>query len=130
MILLVLNLPLVSLWVKLLKIPPPWLYAGIIVILTAGVYGAGNSVFNVGLLFVFGLLGYIMRRFDFPAAPLIVGLILAPLGEQSMRQALTISQGDWSTFFTRPLSGSLMAIATLLLIVPPLWKQWRSRSQR
>jgi putative tricarboxylic transport membrane protein len=129
-ILLVLNLPLVSLWVKLLKIPPPWLYAGIIVISTAGVYGAGNSVFNVGLLFVFGLLGYIMRRFDFPAAPLIVGLILAPLGEQSMRQALTISQGEWSTFFTRPLSGGLMAVAALLLIVPPLWKQWRSRSVR
>jgi putative tricarboxylic transport membrane protein len=127
-ILLVLNLPLVSLWVKLLKIPPPWLYAGIIVISTAGVYGAGNSVFNVGLLFVFGLLGYIMRRFDFPAAPLIVGLILAPLGEQSMRQALTISQGDWSTFFTRPLSGSLMVVAALLLIVPPLWKRYRAQS--
>jgi putative tricarboxylic transport membrane protein len=126
-ILLVLNLPLVSLWVKLLKIPPPWLYAGIIVISTAGVYGAGNSVFNVGLLFVFGLLGYIMRRFDFPAAPLIVGLILAPLGEQSMRQALTISQGDWSTFFTRPLSGSLMVVAALLLIVPPLWKRYRAQ---
>ena len=124
-ILLVLNLPLVSLWVKLLKIPPPWLYAGIIVISTAGVYGAGNSVFNVGLLFVFGLLGYIMRRFDFPAAPLIVGLILAPLGEQSMRQALTISQGDWSTFFTRPLSGSLMAVSVLLLVAPAIWRQIR-----
>jgi putative tricarboxylic transport membrane protein len=129
-ILLILNLPLVSLWVKLLKIPPPWLYAGIIVISTAGVYGAGNSVFNVGLLFVFGLLGYIMRRFDFPAAPLIVGLILAPLGEQSMRQALTISQGEWSTFFTRPLSGSLMAVAALLLIGPALWKRWSARTAR
>ena len=129
-ILLILNLPLVSLWVKLLKIPPPWLYAGIIVISTAGVYGAGNSVFNVGLLFVFGLLGYVMRRFDFPAAPLIVGLILAPMAEQSMRQALTISQGEWSTFFTRPLSGSLMAVAALLLIVPPLWKQWRHLQAR
>ena len=126
-ILLVLNLPLVSLWVKLLKIPPPWLYAGIIVISTAGVYGAGNSVFNVGLLFVFGLLGYVMRRFDFPAAPLIVGLILAPLGEQSMRQALTISQGEWSTFFTRPLSGSLMAVSVMLLIVPPIFKLIKRR---
>jgi putative tricarboxylic transport membrane protein len=117
---------LVSLWVKLLKIPPPWLYAGIIVISTAGVYGAGNSVFNVGMLFLFGLLGYLMRRFDFPAAPLIVGLILAPMAEQSMRQALTISQGEWSTFFTRPLSGSLMAVAALLLVVPPLFKRWRA----
>ena len=126
-ILLVLNLPLVSLWVKLLKIPPPWLYAGIIVISTAGVYGAGNSVFNVGLLFVFGLMGYVMRRFDFPAAPLIVGLILAPMAEQSMRQALTISMGDWSTFATRPLSGSLLAIAALLLLTPPLWRLYKKR---
>jgi putative tricarboxylic transport membrane protein len=67
-----------------------------------------------------------MRRFDFPAAPLIVGLILAPMAEQSMRQALTISQGEWSTFFTRPLSGSLMAVSVLLLIVPPLFKRWRA----
>jgi putative tricarboxylic transport membrane protein len=67
-----------------------------------------------------------MRRFDFPAAPLIVGLILAPMAEQSMRQALTISQGEWSTFFTRPLSGSLMAVAALLLVVPPLFKRWRA----
>ncbi len=126
-ILLVLNLPLVGLWVKLLKIPPPWLYAGIIVISTAGVYGAGNSVFNVGLLFAFGLIGYAMRRFDFPAAPLIVGLILAPMAEQSMRQALTISMGEWSTFVTRPLSGSLLAVATLLLIGPPLWRQLKQR---
>ncbi len=126
-ILLVLNLPLVGLWVKLLKIPPPWLYAGIIVISSAGVYGAGNSVFNVGLLFAFGLMGYAMRRFDFPAAPLIVGLILAPMAEQSMRQALTISAGDWSTFLTRPLSASLLTIATLLLIAPPLWRQYSKR---
>jgi putative tricarboxylic transport membrane protein len=126
-ILLVLNLPLVGLWVKLLKIPPPWLYAGIIVISTAGVYGAGNSVFNVGLLYVFGLIGYAMRRFDFPAAPLIVGLILAPMAEQSMRQALTISMGEWSTFVTRPLSASLLAIAALLLIGPALWRKVSSR---
>jgi len=126
-ILLVLNLPLVGLWVKLLKIPPPWLYAGIIVISTAGVYGAGNSIFNVGLLFAFGLVGYAMRRFDFPAAPLIVGLILAPMAEQSMRQALTISMGDWTTFATRPLSGSLLAIAAALLVVPPLWRQFGKR---
>lgn len=124
-ILLVLNLPLVGLWVKLLKIPPPWLYAGIIVISTAGVYGAGNSIFNVGLLYAFGLLGYLMRRFDFPAAPLIVGLILAPMAEQSMRQALTISQGEWTTFVTRPLSASLLGIAVLLLVLPPLWRRWR-----
>jgi putative tricarboxylic transport membrane protein len=122
-ILLILNLPLVGLWVKLLKIPPPWLYAGIIVISTAGVYSAGNSVFNVGLLFAFGLIGFAMRRFDFPAAPLIVGLILAPMAEQSMRQALTISMGDWTTFVTRPLSATLLGIAAALLLAPALWRR-------
>ena len=125
-ILLVLNLPMVGLWVKLLRIPPPWLYAGIIVVSVIGVYGAGNSVFNVGLLFVFGAVGYVMRRFDFPAAPVLVGLILAPLAEQSMRQALTISQGEWSTFVTRPLSATLLAIAVVLAVAPALWRQWRS----
>jgi putative tricarboxylic transport membrane protein len=126
-ILLVLNLPLVALWVKLLKIPPPWLYAGIIVVSAATVYGAGNSIFNVGLLFAFGLVGFAMRRLDFPAAPLIVGLILAPMAEQSMRQALTISQGEWSTFVTRPLSATLLGISLLLVVLPPLWRRWRGR---
>ncbi len=120
-ILLLLNLPLVRLWLRLLSIPAPTLYAGIVVIATIGVYGAGNSLFDVGLLYAFGALGYALRRFDFPVAPLVVGLILGPMMEQSMRQALTISQGEWSTFFVRPLSGSLLAIALLLLVAPRLW---------
>ena len=120
-ILLLLNLPLVRLWVRLLSIPAPTLYAGIVVIATIGVYGAGNSLFDVGLLYAFGALGYALRRFDFPVAPLVVGLILGPMMEQSMRQALTISQGEWSTFFVRPLSGSLLAIALLMLLAPRLW---------
>ena len=124
-ILLVLNLPLIGLWVRLLKIPPPWLYAGIIVVSMAGVFGASNSVFDIGLLFVFGLLGYTMRRFGFPAAPLIVGMILAPMAEQSMRQALIISQGEWSTFVTRPISGTLLAISLLLLVLPAWWRRRR-----
>ncbi len=124
-ILLLLNLPLVGLWVKLLKIPPPWLYAGIVVVSVIGVYGVGNSVFNVALLFVFGLVGYVMRRFDFPAAPLLVGLILAPMAEQSMRQALTISQGHWSTFVTRPISATLLACAALMLVLPVVYRYCR-----
>ncbi len=128
-ILLLLNLPLVGIWVRLLAIPAPLLYAGIIVISTVGVYGAGNSLFDVGLLYAFGLLGYGMRRFDFPVAPLVVGLILGPMMEQSMRQALTISQGEWSTFITRPLSGALLLIALLLLVGPRLWR-WLRRSAR
>ncbi|MSQ51518.1 MAG: tripartite tricarboxylate transporter permease [Betaproteobacteria bacterium] len=117
-ILLVLNLPLVGLWVQLLRIPAPWLYGGIILISTAGVYGASSSVFDVGLLYAFGLIGFAMRRFDFPVAPLVMGLILGPMAEQSMRQALTISAGEFSTFVTRPISGAILAIAVLMLIVP------------
>jgi putative tricarboxylic transport membrane protein len=124
-ILLLLNLPMVGLWVRLLHIPSAWLYPGILVISTVGVYGASNSLFDVGLLYVFGLLGYGMRRFDFPVAPLVVGLILGPMLEQSMRQALTISQGQWSTFVTRPLSASLLAIALALMIGPVLWRIFR-----
>ena len=124
-ILLVLNLPLVGMWVKLLKIPAPWLWAGIIVVSTLGVYGVSNSLYDVGLLYVFGLLGYLMRRFGFPAPPLIVGLILAPMAEQSMRQALTISMGDWSTFVTRPISASLLSVAVLMMVAPRLYRLWR-----
>ncbi len=117
-ILLVLNLPLVGLWVQLLRIPAPWLYGGIILISTAGVYGASSSIFDVGMLYAFGLLGFVMRRFDAPVAPMVMGLILGPMAEQSMRQALTISAGDFTTFATRPISGTILAIAALMLIVP------------
>ncbi len=126
-ILLVLNLPLVGLWVKLLKIPAPWLYAGIIIISVAGVYGASNSIFDVGLLFIFGLIGYAFRRFDFPVAPLIIGLILGPMAENSMRQALVISMGDFTTFLTRPISGTILAIAAALLALPYLKRRLERR---
>ena len=125
-ILLVLNLPWVGLCVQLLRIPPPWLYGGIILISTAGVYGASSSVFDVGLLYAFGLLGFVMRRFDVPVAPLVMGLILGPMAEQSMRQALTISAGDFATFITRPISGSILAIALLMLVVPRVLKMRKS----
>jgi putative tricarboxylic transport membrane protein len=122
-ILLVLNLPLIGLWVRLLKIPPPWLYAGIIIVSIAGVYGSSNSVFEVGMLFLFGLLGFLFRRFDFPMAPLIIGMILGPMAENSMRQALVISMGDFSTFLTRPISGTILAVSALLLLAPII-RRW------
>lgn len=126
-ILLILNLPLVGLWVQLLKIPPPWLYAGIIIISIAGVYSTSNSLFDIGLLFFFGLIGYLMRRFDFPTAPMIIGLILGPMAEQSLRQAMIISQGNWATFFTRPISGTIMLITIILLTVPPAYKKLKQK---
>jgi hypothetical protein len=102
--LLVLNLPLVGLWVKLLKIPRPPLYAGILIFATVGVYGMRQSAFDLCLMYGIGLLGVVMRRFDFPTAPVIVGMILGPLAEAQMRNALSIGEGHWSVFVQRPMS--------------------------
>ncbi|MGV3490249.1 MAG: tripartite tricarboxylate transporter permease [Devosia sp.] len=118
--LLVLNLPLVGLWVRLLSIPRPWLYAGILMFATLGTIGANPSVVELGMLLIFGLLAYFMRVFDFPIAPVIVGLILGPLAEQQLRRALAISQGDVMTLFTSPISAVLLIIAATALIVPPI----------
>ncbi|MCX7344955.1 MAG: tripartite tricarboxylate transporter permease [Aestuariivirga sp.] len=118
--LLVLNLPLAGLWVRLLAIPQPLLYGGILVFSTLGVYSLSNSTFDLVLLFVVGLIGFVMRRHDFPVAPAIIGLILGPMAEAQFRRALTISQGDASVFFTHPISLALLVIAALVLLLPAL----------
>lgn len=125
--LLVLNLPLVGLWVRILKIPRPQLYAGILVFATIGTYGISNSVVDLMLLYGIGIIAMFMRRFDFPTAPVVIGMILGPMAEQAMRQALTISQGDWTTFVTRPVSACILALALLALAGPRLWGAWMAR---
>jgi putative tricarboxylic transport membrane protein len=125
--LLVLNLPLVGLWVKILKIPTPLLYGGILVA-TIGTYGISRSVVDLLLLYTMGVMGFFMRRYDFPTAPVIIGMILGPLAEQNFRQAMTISQGDMMTFLTRPISASLLALAVLALVGPKLWAMMRQRA--
>ncbi|MCC7346863.1 MAG: tripartite tricarboxylate transporter permease [Variibacter sp.] len=119
--LLVLNLPLVGLWVRVLKIPAPLLYAGILVFATIGTYGISNSAVDLVLLYILGIVGFFMRRFDFPTAPVIIGMILGPLAEQNFRQAMTISNGDWTVFFSHPLSVALLSLAAIGLIGPRLW---------
>jgi putative tricarboxylic transport membrane protein len=119
--LLVLNLPLVGLWVKLLKIPKPQLYAGILIFATVGVYGMRQSSFDLFIMYGFGLLGTLMRRYDFPVAPVIVGMILGPLAEAQMRNALSIGEGHWSVFWDRPMSFTLLAVVVICLVLPPLW---------
>ena len=120
--LLVLNLPMIALWVKLLQIPAPLLYAGILVFATIGTYGITQSPVDLVLLYLIGAVGYLMRRYDVPTAPVIIGMILGPLAEQNFRQALTISAGDWTVFFTRPLSLSLLILALLALAGPKLYQ--------
>lgn len=124
--LLVLNLPLVGMWVKLLKLPKAYLYAGILIFATVGVYGMRQSAFDLFLLYAIGLLGLVMRRFDFPTAPVVVGMILGPLAEAQMRNALSIGEGRWTIFLQRPMSAVLLAVVVLVLVLPRLMA-WRRR---
>lgn len=127
LMLLVLNLPMVGLWVKLLKIPRPQLYAGILIFATVGAYGMRQSTFDLFLLYGIGLLGVLMRRFDFPTAPVVVGMILGPLAEAQMRNAVSIGEGSFWIFLQRPMSLTLVVIVLLVLIVPRWLQYWSAR---
>ncbi|MEW5958704.1 MAG: tripartite tricarboxylate transporter permease [Chloroflexota bacterium] len=122
--LLLLNLPLIRIWVKILAIPRPLLYTGILVFATLGVYGVANSVVDLFMMYTIGVLGFFMRRYDFPVGPTILGVILMPLAEAQFRRALLISQGSLSVFVTRPLSLSLLLLALVALGLPYLPKIW------
>ncbi|HJS05373.1 MAG TPA: tripartite tricarboxylate transporter permease [Variovorax sp.] len=127
--LLVLNLPMVGLWVKLLKIPKPQLYAGILIFATVGAYGMRQSAFDLVLLFVIGVLGVVMRRFDFPTAPVVVGMILGPLAEAQLRNAMSIGEGSAAVFFQRPMSLVLILVILAVLLLPRLAKYLGDRKQ-
>jgi putative tricarboxylic transport membrane protein len=125
LMLLVLNLPLVGLWVKLLSVPQPWLYAGILVFAAMGTLAANPSLTELALLVGFGVTGYLMRCWDYPVAPMIVGLILGPMAESQFRRALQISLGDTWVFFKHPGSATLLALALFALVAPLIFKRLR-----
>jgi putative tricarboxylic transport membrane protein len=127
--LLVLNLPLVGLWVKLLKIPKPYLYAGILIFATVGVYGMRQSAFDLFLLYAIGVLGVVMRRFDFPTAPVIVGMILGPLAEAQLRNAMSIGEGSAMVFVQRPVSLILIIVVLAVLVLPRVAKAYSRKQQ-
>ncbi|ABG06043.1 protein of unknown function DUF112, transmembrane [Rubrobacter xylanophilus DSM 9941] len=118
--LLILNYPLIRLWVRLLSIPRPLLYSGILLFATLGVYSLANSFVDLLVMYAIGVLGFFMRRYDFPVGPVILGVILGPLMEAQFRRALQINEGDPSVFFTRPLSLALLLLALLALLLPYL----------
>jgi putative tricarboxylic transport membrane protein len=118
--LLVLNLPLIPLWVKILAIPRPVLYSAILVFATLGVYSVANSLVDVLIMFVIGIIGFFMRRYDVPVGPMILGVILGPMMEEQFRQALQLSQADLTIFITRPISAALLVIAVAVLVLPQL----------
>jgi putative tricarboxylic transport membrane protein len=118
--LLLLNLPLIQVWVKVLEVPRPLLYAGILVFGTLGVYSLSGSVTEVVVMYLIGVMGFFMRRYDFPIAPVILGVILGPLMETQARRALTASGDDFGVFFGRPLTVILLIVAVAAFIVPHL----------
>jgi putative tricarboxylic transport membrane protein len=128
--LLVLNLPLIPLFAQILKMPSYLLYPIILGISLVGVYTVSGSLFDCYMLAAFGLLGYLMRRLDYPSAPLILGLVLGDSMERALRQSLMMSQGDLSILVSRPISATMLILTVLLLIMPLFRKfnSWRVRA--
>jgi putative tricarboxylic transport membrane protein len=117
LMLLALNLPLVGLFVSVLRIPYAWLYPMIIMFCVLGVYEVNHSVVDVWIMLIMGIVGYALRKFGFDPAPLVLGLVIAPTFEQSLRQSLIMSNGNYLIFFNRPISAALLAVCGILLLL-------------
>jgi len=117
LMLVVLNLPLIGIWIKLLSVPYRWLFPSIVLFCAIGVYSTNNTTFDIWLVGLFGFIGYLFIKLGTEPAPLLLGFILGPMMEEYLRRALLLSRGDWSVFLTRPLSAGLLAAAALLLIL-------------
>ncbi|HEY7084857.1 MAG TPA: tripartite tricarboxylate transporter permease [Hyphomicrobiaceae bacterium] len=133
LMLLALNLPLVGLFVSVLRIPYAYLYPLIVMFCIIGVYEVGHSIVDVWIMLIMGVVGYFLRKFDFDPAPLVLGLVIAPTFELSLRQSLVMSGGDWLIFFQRPIAVTLLALCAGLLAlaaVALLRKDWRGKLAR
>ena len=115
--LIILNLPLIGMWIKLLTVPYRFLFPAIVLFCAIGVYSTNNNTFDIWLVAIFGVVGYWFIKIGTEPAPLLLGFILGPMMEENLRRALLLSRGDWSVFVTRPLSASLLAVAAILLII-------------
>jgi putative tricarboxylic transport membrane protein len=122
--LLILNLPLIGLWVKVLRIPYSLLFPLIVLFCLVGVYAPNESIADIWIMIIFGGIGYILKKIDYESAPMVLGMVIGPIFENSFRQSLRMSMGAFSIFFTRPISAFLLGCAILLLIlgfIPKLW---------
>jgi putative tricarboxylic transport membrane protein len=117
LMLIVLNLPMIGIWIKLLTIPYKWLFPSIVLFCAVGVYSENNNTFDVWMVAIFGIVGYAFLKLKCEPAPLLLGFILGPMMEENLRRALLLSRGDWSVFVTRPLSAGLLVVAGLLLVI-------------
>jgi putative tricarboxylic transport membrane protein len=127
--LLIMNIGCIPLFVKILKIPNALLMPLIIVFSTVGVYAVDNSIFDVGMLYVFSIVGYLMRKFDLPPAPLVLSVVLGPMVERALRQSLTMSLGSYDIFYTRPICAGLLLLAIAMMLWPLIgWIRQRRRT--
>jgi len=117
LMLIILNLPLIGMWIKLLTVPYRFLFPAIILFCAVGVYSTNNNSFDIWMVAVFGFIGYLFVKLGCEPQPLLLGFILGPMMEENLRRALLLSRGDWTVFVTRPLSGSLLFVALILLVV-------------
>ena len=125
-LLLILNVPLIGMWVRLLRVPYKYMYPTIIVLICMGVYSLNNNVFDVWLTLVIGAVGYIMRLFRFEPAPLLLGFVLGPMMEEQLRRTMLLSRGDPMVFLERPISATLILI-TVGVLVLALYSAARNR---
>jgi putative tricarboxylic transport membrane protein len=133
MMLLGLNLPLIGFWVRLLKLPYHYMAVAIVIICIIGAYSIRTSSFDVGMMMVFGVVGYFLRKGDFPAAPLVLALILGGILERSVQQSLKVSGADLSIFIEKPISAALLAVGLLVILLPLVkwaWKRFLVTQQR
>jgi len=126
--LLIMNVSCIPLFIKILKIPYAMMMPLIIIFSTVGVYSVEGSIFDVGVLFCFGILGYLMKKFDLPPAPLVLSVVLGPLVERSLRQSLTMSLGSPDIFYTRPICLGLLIGTAIMLFAPGFAWLWRRRA--
>ncbi|MEY3124099.1 MAG: hypothetical protein RLZZ573_619 [Pseudomonadota bacterium] len=117
LMLVILNLPLIGIWIKLLSVPYRWLFPSIVLFCAIGVYSTNNNTFDIWMVAIFGVIGYLFIKLGAEPAPLLLGFILGPMMEEYLRRALLLSRGDWSVFVTRPLSAGLLLASALLLLV-------------
>ena len=117
LMLVILNLPLIGMWIKLLSVPYRFLFPAIVLFCAIGVYSTNNNTFDIWMVAAFGFVGYVFVKLGVEPAPLLLGFILGPMMEENLRRALLLSRGDWSVFATRPLSASLLGAALVLLVI-------------
>jgi putative tricarboxylic transport membrane protein len=126
-LLLLINLPLIGLWVKLLKIPPHYLYAGVLTLAMLGAFAVAQNTFGMGIAVAVGILGLLFRRYGYPITPLILGVVIGPMAEQELRRAVQITDGDFMTLIEKPFSIVIYTLLILGIAIPKIWPMVKKR---